>query len=80
MAEMLAALARMHAPTLVSAPVLAALAVGLVTHALPPTATGAARDAFTRVPSLAQAALVVIALALFETMSLTNHPFIYFQF
>ncbi len=78
--ELVAALARPHALTVFTLPVAAVLAVGFVSQGLPAGLIGAARDLFARAPALAQAALAVIALALFDTMSLTAHPFIYFQF
>ncbi len=61
--------------------VLAALALGLLTHALPDGAFGRLRDRFAALPAPAQAALLfVAAVALREASTSAVVPFVYFQF
>ena len=60
---------------------MAMLALGFATHFLPDRWTRQVRDAFPRLPAVAQgAALFLVALALREMQSAEAVPFVYFQF
>jgi D-alanyl-lipoteichoic acid acyltransferase DltB (MBOAT superfamily) len=79
--EVLAALSRWQtAPTLWLGPALTVVCVGYLSHLLPAAAKEASELWFGRIPAALQAAMLVVALAFFQTMSLTTQPFIYFQF
>jgi len=61
--------------------ILAVLAVGLVTHALPDRIVLTVRDGFARLPAPAQGlALFAVAVTLREMESAEQVPFVYFQF
>jgi D-alanyl-lipoteichoic acid acyltransferase DltB (MBOAT superfamily) len=79
--EIFAALARPDvAPRLVTVTVVAVMLTGAVTHVLPRAVEQRGVAIFRRMPVVAQALVLVVAFALFDAMTLTAHPFIYFQF
>jgi hypothetical protein len=60
---------------------MAMLAVGFVTHFLPDLWSQRIRDAFPRLPAVAQGlALFLVALGLRKMQSAEAVPFVYFQF
>ncbi len=80
-AQMFQALTRWGMPSgYATGPILLTLAVGAATHLAPAQWKAWSADAFQRMPAVAQAFVLVVSLSFYQTMSLTNAPFIYFQF
>jgi D-alanyl-lipoteichoic acid acyltransferase DltB (MBOAT superfamily) len=80
-AGLFAALARPDiAPRLLCVPVVVVMLTGAVTHVLPRQLKERGLAGFARMPVVAQALILIAALALFDATTLTANPFIYFQF